>query len=328
MPTFGLEEEVFVTEPTRPTLRSLYYLAKLLAKNPRYYYVHSASNFARYTDIRHGLMSGVEVSTGVHDCPDSLVDDLAERRKDLASVATGLVVPAGHLLEYDTPSNVCGLQMHVGATDDRDRTYANIAHFLPLLMLLTANSPARNAERFGKSYRIYNSFAIGPLRRDRTTRFQDIIYSKRLGTIEVRVCDPTWDLNRVRWLVRCIGALAECGHAFPLDRERYNELRYVSAKEGYTEATQALYRELKELIDVPEELFKTSPADLLWAEFEKGGASAAYSAVDNAYRGGEFQPCALRRKARLVGALAAAAGFLGYFVPKLPYYTWKAIVEQ
>ncbi len=34
MPIFGIEEEVFVTEPQRPTLRSFYYLARLLAKNP------------------------------------------------------------------------------------------------------------------------------------------------------------------------------------------------------------------------------------------------------------------------------------------------------
>lgn len=327
MPTLGLEEEVFVTEPKRPSLRSLYYLAKLLAKNPRYYYIHSASNFARFGDIRHGLMGGVELSTGVHNTPDALVEDLAERRRDLSSVASGLIVSAGHLLEHDTPSNVCGLQIHIGGVPDKERTYKNIVHFLPLLCLLTANSPAVDGKRFGKSYRIYNSFAIGPLRSDRTFRFQDIIFSKRLGTIEVRVCDPTWDLGRVRALVECLVAIAGYDGDLGFDPGTYNELRETSAREGYTERTHALYQELGQLVDVREELFQTSPADHLWEVFEQGGAVAAYSAADSAYRGGEFQAQAITPAGSSSHLAAGVAGFMGYFLPKLPYYTWKAVVE-
>ena len=73
MPTFGVEEEVFITEPERPTIRSLYFLAKLLARNPRYYYTHSASNFSRGPDLRQGLMSGVEISTAIHHDVEALV---------------------------------------------------------------------------------------------------------------------------------------------------------------------------------------------------------------------------------------------------------------
>ncbi len=327
MPTLGLEEEVFITEPERPSLRSLYYLARLLAKDPKYYYVHSASNFARFRDIRYGLMSGVEISTGVHSDADGLIEDLSQRRRDLSSVATGLVVAAGHLLEQDTPSNVCGLQIHIGPRN-KERTYRNIVHFLPLLMLLTANSPGVNGRRFGKSYRIANSFAIGPLTPNRTRRFQDIIYSRRLGTIEVRVCDPTWDVARIHTLVRALVAIEALDTDLPFNPLTYNELRGVSASTGYTERHQELYGELTEICDVDEALFLTSPSDQLWEVYERHGATAAYSAADGSYREGAFAPHPVKRR-RLMGEIAAAAaGVAGYFVPKLPYYTWKAIIES
>ncbi|MEI6914308.1 MAG: hypothetical protein WCL39_04165 [Armatimonadota bacterium] len=328
MPTFGLEEEVFVTEPTRPSLRSLYYLARLLARNPKYYYIHSASNFARLSDMRHGLMSGIELSTGVHDSAADLIEDLKERRNDLAAVASGLIVSAGHLLEHDTPTNVCGLQIHLGSTNDKERTYRNIVHFLPLLMLLTANSPSVNGKRFGKSYRIYNSFAIGPIASDRTIRFQDIIFSKRLGTIEVRVCDPAWDIARVSLLVQSLAAIEQLRTDLSFDPALYNDLRRVSAKEGYTEVHQKLYAELRDLVDVPEDLFISPPADTLWSLYETQGAEAAYSASDNGYRTGVFEPNRMPRRHALIECLAGAAGIAGYWVPKLPYYTWKAIVES
>ncbi|MGB9620213.1 MAG: hypothetical protein ACPL7K_07360, partial [Armatimonadota bacterium] len=93
MPRFGIEEEVFITEPERPTIRSLYYLARLLARNPLFYYTHSAHNFTRGRDVRVGIMSGVEISTAIHEDPDAVVDDLARRRADLAAVTSGLIVP-------------------------------------------------------------------------------------------------------------------------------------------------------------------------------------------------------------------------------------------
>ncbi len=326
MPTLGIEEEVFVTEPARPTLRSLYYLARLLARDPRFYYVHSASNFARFRDVRFGLMGGVEVSTGVHSDPDCLVEDLRLRRRDLASVADGLIVPMGHLLEQDTPSNVCGLQVHLGDLPDKDRAYRNIVHFLPLLLLLTANSPAVSGRRAGKSCRVLNSFAIGPLRPDRKYRFQDVIYSKRLGTVEVRVPDPVWDLERVRWLVRCLVAVAALDRDLPFDPAVYNEQRLEAARDGHNEHTRRLHCELREIIDVPGELFERTPADEMWDIYEREGAVAAYRRADRGYRGPDAGEAPAGRRAPAV-AFAAVAGFLGYFLPRLPYYAWKGLVE-
>ncbi|MGQ9807429.1 MAG: hypothetical protein ACUVSM_01175 [Armatimonadota bacterium] len=327
MPTLGIEEEVFVTEPARPTLRSLYYLARLLARNPRFYYVHSASNFARFKDVRWGLMGGVEISTGVHSDPDCLLEDLRLRRRDLASVADGLIVPMGHLLEQDTPTNVCGLQVHLGELPDKDRAYRNIVHFLPLLLLLTANSPAVSGRRVGKSCRVLNSFAIGPLRPDRSYRFQDVIYSRRLGTLEVRVPDPVWDLERVRWLVRCLVAVATLERDLPFDLHLYNEQRILAARDGHNAHTRDLYRELREILDVPEELFERTPSDEIWEIYQRQGAVAAYREADRGYRGlDSAEEGDVRRRAPAL-AFAALAGFVGYFLPRLPYYAWKGLIE-
>ena len=79
MALFGLEEEVFIIDAEKPTLLSLYYLAKLLKKDPRYYYFHTASNFARGKDIKECLMGGVEIATGIHDNTSDLIKDLAQR---------------------------------------------------------------------------------------------------------------------------------------------------------------------------------------------------------------------------------------------------------
>ena len=140
MLTFGIEEEVFVTEPERPTLRSLYYLARLLARDPRFYYTHSAHNFARGRDVKQGVMSGVEVSTIISSDVEALVDDLQRRRADLSAVCSGLIVPTGHLLNYDAPSNTSALHIHIGGVTDKKRVYGNLIHFLPVLPLFTINS--------------------------------------------------------------------------------------------------------------------------------------------------------------------------------------------
>ncbi len=189
---------MFICEPERPTMRSLYYLAKLLAKRPRFYYTHSAHNFARGKDLRQGWMSGVEVSTGVHEHVDALVNDLAERRADLASVTDGLIVPVGHLFDRDTPTNTCAIHVHVSGVDDSRRVYGNLIHFLPVLALFTVNSPFRSGSYYGQSYRMAKSWAIGPIGADWRLRFQDVIMSKRLGTVELRACDSCWDLERTR----------------------------------------------------------------------------------------------------------------------------------
>jgi len=263
--TLGLEEEVFITAPTRPTLDALYALAKLLWRNPRYYYKHTASNFARGRDARQCLMSSVEITTRPHTDIDALLDELRTHRAALADAAgDAYIVPVGHLFDLDAPTNTAGLHIHVGVPAERRQTvYANLAHFLPLLILLSASSPYAGGRSFGQSYRVASSFAIGALRDDPYYRFQDLILARRLGTIEIRACDPIWDLERLRVLLEAVWAIAQLPTARPIDRARYAALRHQAACVGYTPDLQALHRELSTVYAIPEALLETTIADEL-----------------------------------------------------------------
>ncbi|HHY46880.1 MAG TPA: hypothetical protein GX506_06220 [Firmicutes bacterium] len=336
----GLEEEVFVTEPVLPSLSSLYYLARLLWRNPAYYYTHSASNFARGRDLRQAVMSGIEVSTGVHSSVDSLMEDLSARRRELASVTDGLILPIGHLFDLEAPTNTCGLHIHIGPVPEREteRIYSNLAHFLPLLALLTVSSPLARGRYFGQSFRIAKSYAIGPLRKeDKRYRFQDMIISRRLGTIELRIFDPVWDLERIRVLIKCIEAILRTDRRFDWNEDSYRHCRRVAAEAGYNgngpgherDAAHAsdrdpgqqhdpgrapdqdmimlssLYSELSEFCDVDERLFRHTASDELYEFWKAHGTLKTYIAIDNAYRNGVFGldkaalPEAERRLARL-----------------------------
>jgi gamma-glutamyl:cysteine ligase YbdK (ATP-grasp superfamily) len=263
--TLGLEEEVFITAPTRPTLDALYALAKLLWRNPRCYYKHTASNFARGRDARKCLMSSVEIATRPHTDIDALLEELRTHRAALADAAgDAYIVPVGHLFDLDAPTNTAGLHIHVGAPHERRQTvYANLAHFLPLLILLSASSPYAGGRSFGQSYRVASSFAIGVLRDDPYYRFQDLILARRLGTIEIRACDPIWDLERLRVLLEAVQAIAQLPTARSIDRARYAALRHQAACVGYTPDLQALRRELSTVYAIPEALLETTIADEL-----------------------------------------------------------------
>lgn len=329
--TLGLEEEVFVCEPERPSTASLLYLARLTWRDPRRHFARTASNFARGDDLGQGLMSCVEVSTGVHDEVDGLVADLVGRRRDLAKAvgADGLVVPLGHLLQYEAPTNTAALQIHVGVTD-RELAYDNLVHFLPLLAIACADSPAAGGERFGQSYRMAKGFAIGPLLEDRTVRFQDLIVAKRLGTIEVRVLDPVWDLARVRVVAGAVAAIAalpaRVGPDAAATRERYAAVRDRVAREGFFDELVPLWQELSQLCDFPEAMLHRTAADEVWEHYQAHGLVPTYSALDHAWREGAFEA---RDVAPMrASVLRSALGFAGYYVPKFPYVTWKYLKEK
>lgn len=320
----GLEEEVFLTEPSRPSLRSLYFLTRLLWREPRFYYAHSDSNFSRAADLRQGMMSGVEISTLPCSSPDALVADLAGRREALASACgrEALVVPLGHLAEGDTPTNTCGLHLHLGGLAEPLRAYRRLARYLPLLALLTANAPFRGGRQWGVSYRMACSYAIGPLRPDPYYRFQDLILARRLGTLEARVFDPTWDLDRLRVLADCALRVVLHGPDIEIDLEDYARLRHQAATAGYTPELAARYRELSAFCPVDERLFAVPPAVVMVDLVREYGIVGAYSALDSAYRGGPLRPGHLpsgRGHPHQV-----LSGLVGYYLPRLPYKAQKA----
>ncbi len=326
MATYGIEEEVFVVGPSKPSLSSLYYLSKLLWKDPVKNYVMTASNFARGRDIAQCLMGGVEVATGIHTSTEDLIEDLKQRRSDLASVSEGLIVPIGHLIDLDTPTNVCALQVHIGNVSDQEHVYHNLVYFLPVLMLLTINSPYKNREYFGQSVRIAKSFAIGFLKEDKKERFQDIIISKRLKTIELRVFDPTWDINRVEVLLNAIKAIVNLNTRMPDGVGRYNQLRLRIARNGFIDELDPVKRDLKRVCNLQDEMVHNTSSDETRQSYEQNGLLATYSAMDNGYRNNVLKQQAIvepRSK-----AIKAAAGFAGYYLPKLPYVIWKYMRES
>lgn len=322
MPTFGLEEEVFVVEGRHPSPKAMLYLTRLLWRDLRGNYTLTASNFSRGKDMLEGIMSGVEVATGVHDKATDLLDDLVERRRQLASVSQGTLVPMGHLMDLDSPTNTCALHIHVGGVRDTARTLSNFIYFLPVLALLTANSPTANGERVGQSYRILKTFALGELRDDPYYRFQDVIIARRLGTIELRVFDPTWDTRRIEVLLNAIDAIARSDRNYHGRIEEYNRQRSRYATTGFNEQLERPLVELGDICHFPRELVTHTCADFVWRYSRQEGVERTYSAMDNAYRTGIFEP--VDRPAAQFERVGFLAGIAGYYVPKLPYIAWKA----
>lgn len=326
MPTFGLEEEVFVVEPDKPSLKSLYYLSKLLWKDPKRHYRLTASNFSRGPDVKQALMSGVEVATEVQDNASDLIDDLAGRRRELAHVSEGLIAPIGHLINLSTPTNVCALQIHVGGVPDLDLVYNNLAYFLPILTLITINAPYAGGVYVGQSFRIAHGYAIGKLKEDPLDRFQDMIISKRLGTIELRVLDPVWDMKRIETLAGAVEAIAKLDRRLPFKRESYNAIRGRVAIEGYVEELRPLYNELNTIAGVPETMLTRTASDEVKDFCQEHGYLKTYTALDSGYRNGVFEPGDVPENK--AAAFKSMAGLAGYYVPKLPYVIWKYLKEK
>lgn len=330
--TWGLEEEVFIVENNgKPSLDSLYYLYQLLRKNHKFYYYHSASNFSRGKDVFFGLMSGVEISTEVQSSVRGLLEDLKERRNDLIKVVKkGIIVPVGHLLDTDTPTNTCGLHIHLGVEKKyREEVFQRIAHYLPLIALASTNSPGRSGLYFGKSYRMESSYAIGPLSNNPYFRFQDLIITKRLKTVEIRVLDPFPQLDRLEKVLNLVEAVARGVEAREVDLSNYLKLRNTVFKEGFTKELEILYLKLqKELGWKDKELFTNTPSDLTWKAYEEKGLLGAYLFLDEMYRG-EFKRINkddLYKWKPLL--LRSALGVAGYYVPRLPYIVYKALKEN
>ncbi len=329
MLTFGLEEEVFLIETEKPSLQSLYYLARLLKTNPRFYYTHSASNFTQGRDVKVSLMAGVEIATEIKNSPAEAVQDLKKRRQDLIDACGDdcLIIPLGSLLHLSAPTLTCALQVHLGGFDDVSRAYQNLAYFLPLLILAAANSPAKNGKHFGPSYRLAHSFAIGPLKEgDQLSRFQDLIVSRRLKTIEIRVFDPIWDLDRLQKIIEAVEAIAKIKDFLPFDYERYNQLRNKVIQYGYCKEIEFLYRELCVYFPCSKEIFLKPPAEEVWFTYQKMGLENTYQALDNAYRTGNFAPTSRQPPPPRLWKKAVGIGF--YYLPKLPYIAWKFLREH
>ena len=229
--TLGLEEEVFVLygDPGRgyrASTASFTGLARLLWTDWKLNVGGTASNFRRGPAARRELMSSVEVSTPVHAHPDTLLMSALGRRRELSrALPTGLMVPLG-LLPGSDSFHTAGLHVHVGVPPSLLETvYGNLARYLPVLTHASASSPWWNGQPSGPLSRPAHSFALGPLTADPLGRFQDLIVTRRLGTIELRVLDPVWEPERLHAVLSAVYALALLPERLPWSRATYNRLR-------------------------------------------------------------------------------------------------------
>ncbi|WP_052351710.1 hypothetical protein [Deinococcus pimensis] len=323
-PTLGLEEEFFVLFDGRPSTASLLDLSKLLWEDPRRNFARTATNFTRRP---RDLMSTVEVSTGVHITPDALVGEALARRADLARVMPrGLFAPVG-MLPVDDAYHTAGLHLHLGvARRHLSTAYGNVARFLPVLVLASASSPWKGAERYGQSYRLHASFALGPLRDDPLHRFQDLIVTRRLGTLEIRALDPVWDPARLRAIVDAAWRLAAIERPLGFSRERYNALRETYPRGGLTREVRDLALELHDLTGFDPAWCEHTEADRLADLAAREGHASVWRHLDGGVRRGDFSPCGTRdgRPA----AWRGAAGMALYYAPKLPYIALKGWREH
>lgn len=327
MVTVGLEEEVFVLEKNRiiPTLQSLDYLRRLYWANPKKYGAHCASNFSKGEDRKQCFMGSIEIATSVHTSAASLLEDLLERRREMAlACAGGLVVPVGGLFSLSSPTNTASSHIHVGVPkSERDRVYNNLAYFAPVLAVAAANSPWANGEPFGLSYRMHVEGLLGPLREDREYRFQDIIISKRLGTIELRIFDPIPQLDRLECVLNAIIEIAKSPANYKFSRDDYNRERPGWTKSGANEFIRRRWSELQDFAKLPVELLEHTLSDDLSEIASKNSILAAYEHADSIWRA----PTGVPRELRAGSKTRTLAGLTGFYALRLPFIAYKGYKE-
>ena len=323
----GLEEEVFVVDADgHPDPDGLYALARLLAKHPRYYYTRTAANSPRRADLKLSRVGSIEIATGIHRSPESLVDELARLRADLSAACPSRIVAVGMLPGLpEAPTIVAALQLHVSGVSDRMRALRAFLYFAPALALLTANAPAAGGMYGALSLRILRNPFIGVPGSDPYERFADVIISRRLGTIELRLFDPCPQLERVRSLARAVFAVAALAETrdFSYDADAYARLREASARVGCEDArVRERCLELSELAGIQLEEFENPPALETWRLFSERGV-ASYDELDARYRAGvHFSGVSLPH------ALRTLIGVCGWHLPRLPYGGYKVLKEH
>ncbi|MEO7453754.1 MAG: glutamate-cysteine ligase family protein, partial [Fimbriimonadales bacterium] len=317
--TLGVEEEVFVLEKGRltPTLQSLDYLRRLLWKNPKRYIQHSASNFAKGEERKECFMGSIEMATGVHEQIEHLLEDLMARRTEFAKAAHGgMIVPVGSLFTLDSPTNTASSHVHVGVPPtERNRVYENLAYFAPVLAVAAANAPWAAGKEFGLSYRMAQPGCLGPLREDREYRFQDLIISKRLGTIELRIFDPVPEIYRLREILEAVTAIAAWPDSFAFNRETYNLERETWTKEGVTSYIEDRWEELKPIYPLPHELIHETLSARLKAIAAEDSIDAAYKEAERLWLEGTDVAPEHRPHSRL----RTLTGLAGYYAVRLPF---------
>ncbi len=272
-------------------------------------------------------MGGVEISADMCEDVEALADDLARRRADLASVTIGLIVPVGHLFDYEAPTNTCAIHVHVSGVENKTRLYGNIIHFLPVLaavhdqladggvailrpVVSDGQLVGHRPDQAGLAVSVPGRDPFQAARHHRASSFRPM-----LGP-ESHPLAPARGQGHCR---------AERMRSIPPSTATTPCATDSAARVCSTRSSD-LVDELRGLIDFPIELLEHTASDELKAVYDSEGLIAAYSALDNGYRNGVFEPRPVPFRKR-AGMAKGMLGFVGYFVPRLPYYAWKGLVE-
>ncbi len=325
VPSYGLEEEVFVLHGGRTSLSSLWNMGGLLWQDPQRNWAATATNFRRGAAARREPMSSVEVSTEVELSAATLFTAALSRRAALArAFPTGQLVALGALPGSDR-YHTAGLHVHVGVPQgEQARVYGNLAYALPVLALASASSPYFGAGSQGPLSRVASSFALGGLGPDPYERFQDLIVTRRLGTIELRVLDPVPDPERLWAILRALEQVVRWPGRWPWSREDYNLLRrdmLGGLTPCYAAAPRSCGRSAVSYPNGPSTPRPTGCGRI--PKCPAGRAPAPTSTGCTAAACGKTSaPRTRRRRCGRVRRIAR------YYLPKLPYIVKKAYIEN
>jgi hypothetical protein len=330
--TFGLEEEVFVLYGNqggalRTSLGSLWPMGRLLWQDPQRNWGGTATNFRRGPGARQEVMSSVEVSTRVQCSAATLFAATLSRRAELSRTFTGGQLIALGSLPGSDRYHTAGLHIHIGvAEQERARVYGNLAYFLPVLAWASASSPYFGpGESGGPLSRVASSFALGELGPDPYDRFQDLIITRRLGTIELRVLDPVPDPDRLWAILKAVEGIARLPETLPWSRAEYNDLR----AELLSAPGLALHERAAELdwrVGFDLAWTQRTEADRVRTHTEQCGWASTCAHLDGLWRSGAWQ--ALGTPTTPPPWWHGPAGFARYYLPKLPAIARKAYVEN
>ena len=325
-PTYGLEEEVFVLYQGRTSAGSLWNMGELLWQDPRRNWAATATNFRRGPAARRELMSSVEVSTRVEFSAAILLSAVLSRRRELSrTFSSGQLIALGALPGADR-YHTAGLHIHIGVPDaERERVYGNLAYFLPVLALASASSPYFAGGSQGPLSRVAASFALGELGPDPYQRFQDLIVTRRLGTLELRVLDPVPDPDRLWAILQAVEGIARLEARLPWSREEYNSLRR-EALSGLSAALQARATELTQAVGFAAHWTQHTEAQRVTQHTDLHGWPSTCAHLDGLYRTGQWQDIGTPHAPP--APWQGLAGFARYYLPRLPAIARKAYVEN
>ncbi len=109
----------------------------------------------------------------------------------------------------------------------------------------------------------------------------------------------------------------------------YAFLRERMVRFRFHDSLKPLYNELQtEIGFIDSSLFLRTPADDTWQAYRKGGLARAYSFLDLSYRNEKGKRRNKDENKMDLLILQGLLGFVGYYLPRLPYSIYKVLKEN